>query len=1240
MAQSMKWTKDQTKAITTVDRSVFVSASAGTGKTAVLAGRFVDIVTRCHDVSSNEILVMTFTEAAAEQMRLRISDMLNAVCLTNNDLRLRRQLMLVETADICTMHSFCKKIISENFNVLKLDPSFRIINSDEQKLLKSEALEKTIDCAWRQENLVSGLGELFNRRNVLSDDGFLYALQQASDSISNQPSRARWFNKIDELSKIAQDIDSPLGASQTNLIKVKLSESISMLDLACRFYKKNTDGDWHSKIAAKFITPIVALSDILQNGSWPDFTTGLLNYKLPNMPPLLKVEEDIKEFLKSLVTDAKSNLKDIRKLAIVSPDYLNIVNSANRQEYVFLELVKIFDDCYSEAKKSINSLDFNDLESLAFKLLASDADTDEFVPSCIAEEYRKKYKHVFVDEYQDINQLEQAIIKLVSTDSNSFFVGDIKQSIYSFRGSDPTLFVADLAKSTCDDNASLPLLVNLSDNWRSDERILDFVNLLFNRIMTSSLADIDYDESAMLRGNLTDTTNDDSKPLVEICILDSSASSSSSSFSHSPNHITVTNRQCQAAFIVNRIKQLVSGDNPALIYDKNLDRHRKVEYSDIVILMRSPAARVIDYVELLRRASVPVNCQSSQNYLDKTEISDCLSLLKILDNFSRDIDFASLLRCAIFNIDDSQLAKIRLHNTSAKTSFHESVTEYIKTGSDKKLADRLAVILSDISNWRQFLAQGKISDLLWQVIHDSHYMAFVASLPQGKIRKSNLLSLYEKAVEFEGFASCGLHVSLSRFVNFIEKLQQTQGDLDVTDPLPAGENAVSIMSIHKSKGLEFPIVFLAEADGKFGGKDAKSSCLVDTDFGIGLYAVDDKTGSKTASMARQVISQKRQRTALAEEMRLLYVAATRAKNKLIIVAKSKASHCHNLITRAALVENDKLPSWLLSQCKSYLDWILASLSSDIKVNAEFDTGLSCLNDSDLFSMKFYHSADFDEISIFAESLSGSNFLASKLSTSAKPSDQADLFYKKLKDSLSWRYSFASSVSLPAKMTVTRLSHGADEFLADCADNNPSCQPPVFCDTNTDNHLALSEKVNPAALGIATHMILSKIDLSAKITHDFIEQTIADCLNKSLVDRVVASAIDIDSILSFFDSELGSFATSPKNTVRREWPFTMALDAEFCHSFISGDIACDKPSYNSDDFVVIQGVVDLLIETPSGIFVIDFKTDKVAASDVDERAENYRRQLALYSLAVGRSFGAGDVREYLYFLHPSTAISLT
>jgi len=1225
--KKIRWTEQQRRAIMQRGSDVLVTASAGTGKTAVLSGRCVNIVSDksiCPNVWS--ILVLTFTDAAAEQMRLRIAEQLKAEFTKTRDNHLRCQLMLLQGADISTIHSFCKRLITEYFYKLGLDPTFRVIDSDEQELLKSEVLEKTIDWAWQQSNLQQALGQLLRRRDLRTNDGFIRNVIEISNFLDSVISRERWYERAALLAEIANPFSSSLGEKQKQIIADKLQQIVNQLGHAQKLCRTaSADSDWADRLEDTHIRPVRKCIELLNAGKWEDCAEKIRSFKKPTTYTPKEPEKNIAELIHDIAKGAVDDFGRLSELAIVNPEYLDrLSSSVSLQTKVLIELVKKFDWLYSQAKKAVNCMDFADLEHNALRLLTKEiADEDALVPSETALLLRERFKYIFVDEYQDINPVQQAILDAVSSGGNIFVVGDIKQSIYAFRGAMPGIFLEHLKPASADPQyAPNGLRVDLNANFRSVKGILDFVNKLFGRIMTVGFADIDYDESAKLSPAAQEDVPGDNKTPVELHILDETDKSRETKYRY-------TSRQCQAAMIAQRIRQMVGAETGKAefeIFDKQQERFRFVEYRDIVILMRSPSKRVNDYVEVLRLAGIPVSCEAATGYFETTEITDLVCLLKVLDNPLRDIESAAVLRSPFFNVSDSELAKIKIHGKTGEKSkdFYSCAVEYCTSGPERKLAEKLQRILAQIETWRTIARRGSLADLIWQIYRQTDFLSFVSALPNGQQRRANLLKLHGRAIQFEGFASTTGIPSLTRFVEFIEKLHEAGQDWAAAEPEAETETGVRIISVHKSKGLEFPVVFLAELDGKFNKKDSLGDCLADAANTLGLQIIDDESNSRASSLAYQVIAEQKLATMLAEEMRILYVGTTRARNRLILSASEKGKNCRDIISSGFYFGAEAVPDWQLRSCKSPLEWLLYGLCDQKNLHTAFETGLEAhAHNVDLFSFKQYNQTELEQLAGYIHRLktnkSGQAGDAAKVS---QPKRAESKLLSKIKKSLGRQYHFGQAPFLPAKLSVSQLTHRSDEYIK--LDYSKALEIKPKAVSTADS----AGVVDSRLIGTATHLVISRLDLGREVTKEAIDETKERLVNKGVMTQAVAEQINADSIIAFFENEIGKAVLDAKNTVWREWPFTFAIGATRL-----------RPEVSGDETVVVQGIIDMLVQTPKGLLVIDLKTDHIIAKQAAERAEFYREQLEIYGRAAGDIVKMRVLGKWLYFLKPETAYSV-
>ncbi|MGB8227205.1 MAG: helicase-exonuclease AddAB subunit AddA, partial [Sedimentisphaerales bacterium] len=1058
----MNWTKGQKQAIESPGGDITVAASAGTGKTTVLSQRAVRILSLsdlCPEIS--DILVLTFTDVAAGEMKQRIAQKLRDVACQTKDAHLRKQLLMLDSADISTVHSFCKRVISQHFHRLSLDPSFRVMDADESKLIKTEILQQIIENAWQDSSLAQGMQQLLQGRAVSNPaSNFLNCIIDVSNFLDTVVSRQNWFDRAIILNDAMISASCDAVKNQKQIVLDKLRTFKEQFEWSLKLDEKITKGHWKHQIEGQCLAAILLAIDFLEKDDLKAFIELLSSFDGFRWDDKPKGFDDEKKEL--VLSSAKKAIKDFKcfsSFAILNPDYERLIAGAcSVQTKVLIELVKRFDRAYQAAKQELGCVDFADLERYMLELLSEDGDVDTGKPSDIAMQLQKKYKYIFVDEYQDINPVQQKIIDLLSGSAKVFVVGDVKQSIYAWRGADCGLFVERLGKAGIDESKSR---VDLNENFRSRPGILNFVNEVFSRIMAASVAAVDYDENAALKPFKALSAGAENKTDVEMIIVDDDPAEERQGDDEENDETGLVSLEAinrRALIVAQRIKQLVEVEK-FQVYDKKSDSFRPCRWSDFVILTRAFEQRANNYVQILRSANIPVVSDSSAGYFATTEINDMLSLLQILDNPRQDIFLASVLRSPIFGLSDTELAKIKSCQKS-ESDFYSLLESVAAKAGDKNLQKKISCFLQRLDNWRTYARRGSLADLIWQVFSETDYLSFVSALPGGSQRRANLLKLHHRAIQFEKFASSLNVISLSRFVSFLQKLLDAGSDWAPAEPDSSAANAVRIMSIHKSKGLEFPIVVLAETNREFRFGSHAGDCITDGGATIGLKIIDETSGTKLPSLAWQVIKDKQRRQNLAEEMRILYVAMTRAKDKLIITGAAESKNCVRLLNNTALCDSEKLPSFLIEDAKSELDWILLALGRYRKLTEHFKplVEVDCRNDN-LFDLKIYRSDEILQLERkFLKKHSASRYEEIKLSSPDKA------LFENIAKNLNWQYPYKKIAPIKAKQTVTSLVQQAEQF----AEADYSFAFETF--------EKLTDRTDSLVIGSATHLVMQSIDL--------------------------------------------------------------------------------------------------------------------------------------------------------------------
>lgn len=1268
--KTIQWTKSQRAAIETVGRPVLVAASAGTGKTAALSGRVVERIADANDpAQADSILVLTFTDAAAEEMRSRIAETLYQRSRQARDVRLNRQLLLLDRANISTIHAFCKRVLTEFFYLAGLDPAFGILDADEQRLLKAEVLDETLEEAWADEALAQGLTVLFGGRRVQpGTNSFVDRIIPLSEFLDSVAGREDFYARAAAVSELGTRAYDELQQSQKAILLREIETCAARLAYATTLDAQWCGGDYISTYVREVVLPEVEQCRVLiEKGRYDLCAAHLAGLELGRMPAFKKKQwpEECKDLIAGPIKKVKDSLKAMREFALLSDGYAQRVGAqAGLQTQVLLKLLGRFDRAYAEAKRRRNVLDFGDLEHHMLKLLRERAEA--------AESLRRRFDYILVDEYQDINAVQQGILECLRREDNLFVVGDVKQSIYGFRQSKPEIFLKQLGAAVeVSEPTGQACRIDLRENFRCRSEIIDFVNAVFSRIMTEGTADMNYDARAALVSGFAYpafAANDGPPQPVEFVLLDEDEldeereetkdEGGSESQEESTEAVCVSASQRQAAWIAQRIQKLVGAETGIAeikIFDKKTGTTRPVEYRDIVILMRSLSHKARDYVEILRLSGVPVSSQSACGYFEAAEISDCLCLLKVLDNPDRDIELAGLLRSPIFSITDSELARVRKFAEGAgiippprcaglslekgesftvellnpkqiqnskdqiaerrRVSFYEAVRLYAEVGPEETLRRRMTEVLAKISEWRGAARSGSLADLLDAIFREHDLLSFYAALPNGAQRRANLLKLHDHAIQFEHFRTTDPGAALGRFVEFLEKLSDEGQDWSPAEADSAGENAVRIMSVHKSKGLEFGVVFAAELNTKFNMRDASGECLI-SEQAVGLKVVDRGLQKRYPSMAHQVIAEQARKANLAEEMRILYVALTRAREKLICVGGRRENGCVNLLRQCA-ASNNGAPEWMIADGRSHLEWLLTGLGTSVSLHRLYTTGVNRnLSDSGGFHAERVGRAELEEMT--RRILEAKRSLKSITRASDdKVLRQSAVVYEHIRHNLNWRYRHEEAMRTGAKFSVSELIREGQ-----AGDAVFRRKPEAVRETGG------GKATDALAIGSAFHLVFESLDLHRPITIRTIEETAAALTAAGRMDAASAQRVDASKVLAFFASPLGEMTLAARDKVLREWPFTYALDAR--HAGASSD----------GEAVILQGIVDLIVPTGNGLILVDFKTDRVIQPEkLEEKSRKYADQLRHYARAAEGILKQAVTGAWIYYLDVPLAVNV-
>ena len=1227
-----RWTPQQLDAITATGQSLLVSAAAGSGKTSVLAQRCVHMVCdaqpRCN---VNQLLVVTFTELAAAEMKSRIEQaMRTRLEASPDDPHLRRQFALMDQASISTLHGFCHQLLRQNFHRVGLDPAFRVLDGDEAGLLRREVAHKLFldrydrDDAAAFCNLVDAFGEG-------EDERIINVVVRTYEMLRSLVNPRQWMKRATQ--RIDDAIKAPLeecelGREFLAVVELELDE----IARECRATAATFRGVQGLRDYEAYANELAATVEGWRSALAERGYDGLANQvrsltfrqlrsasSVPGGDEARDRVDATRELLKSdwlAKTLAFSQAQWQEGLVLIRPHVK-----------VLMELLDEFAARYRRAKEEQRALDFSDLEHQTLTLLRDRSSTG-LTPSAVARSLHKQYQHVLVDEYQDINEVQDAILALVSREcvattgsatANLFCVGDVKQSIYAFRLAEAERFLRRQARFRTANSGGR--VIDLQANFRSRAPLIDALNAVFQRLMTREAAEIQYDQSQHLVAGATfppDPAGDCFKGApIELHLLPGRLDAETDERSGEESEPVALDRaQREGLLIAQRIDQMMGehggagAGTRALVIDPATGTPRPIEHRDIVILLRAMKHQAEHYADVLRRRGIPVHTASGTGFFESVEIRDMLALLRLLDNQRQDVPMAAILRSPLSGLAsaDDALARIRLAYRDSQTPvpFHEAVARYAREQTDETAAG-LRAFLAELAEWRKLARQRPVADLIWLIYQRTGYLAFNSGLADGPQRCANLFQLYERARQFAAFSRHGIY----RFIRFLESIGQ-QGDPPQASDQSAAENVVRIMSIHRAKGLEFPVVILPELGKGINFSDANGAIVADRHACLGMSAVDLDRSIRYPTLADTLVRYRRRGKTVAEELRILYVAMTRAREHLILVGTCGESAREKWEGRWA--EHDgPLPRGTITSARTMLDW-LGPVATTV---AHADAPAIRITQ---------HSSD--------EIFQWSQALDRRRAATVAPADIAQLkpltpppavdsLAQSVINRLTRRYPYDSLSALAASRPVTSWTHGQAAASSTAAPPAEATAPAVEA-LDLPKCLKDDPALSATDRGTAVHLFLEHLDFSRPCSQEDLSQQLQSLVARRLMSLDQAAAADPETIRWLIQSPVGQLLQARAAELLRELPIVLPM-----HPSRLGALASDDPL----DQVMIRGRIDLLVPDERGFILIDYKTDHVFGQQITQRRDQYRPQLELYREAIQRITGRPVHTAHLVFLTP-------
>ncbi|WP_270770910.1 helicase-exonuclease AddAB subunit AddA [Intestinibacter bartlettii] len=1336
---SPKWTQEQQNVIDSRGGNLLVAAAAGSGKTAVLVERIIQMILNSDlKIDIDKLLVVTFTNAAASEMRERIGDAISKKLDENpEDEHLQDQLVLLNKASITTIHSFCLEVIKSNFHKINLDPNFRIGDETECSLMKLEAIDETFDILYEQNDeefcyLVDCYAEKRGDSNLQNLILSIYSFVMAS------PYPKVWLKESAEDFNITDDFDfatSKWAKAILETVKIQMEgiekslckaiEDVYGIDELVTFTDK-------LKIEYEKIKEILYACDTSWSDAYRQISSMTFeNYakgvkRIPKDAPSYIKEE--KDKAKKIRDNAKKSIEKI-KTSVFNKNYDDL-----KDEIKFLypivkslsDVVLMFEQIYSQKKRDKGIIDFNDIEHFALQILTETDENGDFVfdeegkniPSDIALEYREKFYEIFIDEYQDSNQVQEVILSTIAKqkEPNRFMVGDVKQSIYRFRQAKPEIFLQKYATYDTDLSSKYKKIM-LYKNFRSRKEVVDSVNYIFEHIMSKNLGEIDYNEEEKLNLGANFEEVEEEKIILggatEIHLMEKKVPEVEDPDEEEEEGEDLDASQIEARMVGKIIRDIMRpNENGEImqVFDKKLETYRNVEYKDIVILLRATSAWAPVFAEELINMDIPTYADMGQGYFETMEIQVIMSFLKVIDNPMQDIPLIAILRSPIYGFTPEDFIDIRI--TDKKVSFYEAMRMFVgekidlsneeeqdiaedeisdDTGNeiiDVNINEENSYVDADMDDYYQninyedfeyeneefiyndevmyesYISENVEDDLiyeinsniegdeesqkselelkvrrflddlkelqeksmymstdefLWYIYTNSGYYAYCGALPGGSQRQANLRILFERAKQFEETSFKGIF----NFINFISKLKKSNSDMGSAKTLGENANVVRIMSIHKSKGLEFPIVICSGMGRNFNTMDFRKDVLYHHELGYGPQIVDFERRISYPSIAKEALKCKINIENISEEMRILYVALTRAKEKLIITSSIKDIE-QNMHKWSSNISTEKMVSkYDILNGKNYMDWMMPAIIKhkdleDIRETYNLSTSIS-MEDESKWSVKTWNR---DDIDFEKHEKEGIREVLNTMDLSQHDTE----YYEQIEKKLNFEYPYLGVVKKAASISVTEIKKRQEEYEEQedslgLYKHKTTLKKPKFLSESQK-----SEKITGARRGTIVHLIMEVLDFEKVNTESEIKAQIQDLVKRRIITEKESQVLSPRKIMRFFKSPIAKRMLSSKFVKREQKIYTQIKMNDI---YLNDEIFKNNRETYENESVMLRGVIDLYFEEDDGLVILDYKTDFVDENNKKEIIHKYKKQIEIYADVLSKLTGKKVKEKYLY-----------
>lgn len=1217
----VRFTPDQQRAIDTIDKSILVSAAAGSGKTAVLVERIINIIVQGR-ADVDRMLVVTFTNAAASEMRLKLTKAINKEIKASKASeperaeKLRQQLGKMYRSYISTVHSFCNRVIKEFFYLTDLEPNFKICDSLKAEIMKMEAIEEVFEQGFEEDNFIEGgsFREFLDRYSKERDDkALMQELVKAYADLRSMPDYFEWSERMAEKLRIPDsgdyrdsDLYRELWEEARQIVDETLRESLGLQEYLITLNLPNTAAKLDSEIGV-FQTLADAIKSVCDGGEITRGAEDVVSQVFQNsIFGTFTGGKGEREAYKAVSADCKArrdtyknNFQNFFKEYNFAELKTLFEEQAETYKYTmyYLALLKEFEHIYSAKKRDQGVIDYGDMEHITADILKNEE---------VRKVLRERFEFIFVDEYQDVNTLQEYLIGSVAREDNVFKVGDVKQSIYKFRQAEPHIF-EETSRAYKDERNEQAIQINLNKNFRSNGATIDYINYVFQDLMDG------YDDDEKLYQGLAGHPDYNLKPEVHLLLteVDDSSEGRNSDTSYQARGSQLVDIEgpssgerdeseeeikslSKAEIEAIHVADIVSSIIGAEFYDGKSGKVRKATPRDIAILLRSTKNKSDMYYKSLMSKSISSHISDDGGYFDTVEVAVAMAILKIVDNMHQDIPLISVLRSEVFGFTPEQLAEVRAFAREKqiseakdrerdmqyqRQSYCDALLEYGANGSDDSLKSRVNEALSTIEKWRAHSKMMQLDDYIWYLLEDSNYYMYTGAMYGGRQRQANLRALVERAGAFRMSSIA----SLSSYISYLEVLRTKNVEMGQPSMVSEEDDVVRIITIHKSKGLEFPFVIVAGMGNQLNYSSGIKGFQFDNELGIALAYVNPDEHYWRRTLMQKKITAKIREDEYQEQLRVLYVAMTRAREKLYLIG-----------------------------CEKTDEFVL----DDIRSRTSYFKIMGKLCDSGNYNE--YTSTDMHEVKMPSLPRGANNFLTTdKIPMDIELSEE----YEEVKRRLDYEYAYKDDLNTKAKYSVSELNKEAkdrESYKGKIEDRNTRIERLASADA--------------ASIGTAYHRIMEFVDFKKAVNEagecdkSYIAERAENLRVNGAISEAVFKALDLRKIYAFFETEIGvrACAAAREGLLSKEKPFTLRVE-------------------RSGKSVLVQGIIDCYFSDGDGLVLVDYKSNRLSykdrEADIERIKEEYREQISLYKRALEEGTGLSVKEAYLYLLDKSITISM-